>query len=232
MPSISSFAPAFVVSALLLSACAGQPRKWGQTSSATPKRSTAVVTNAEVEKPSIPTACHTAGCIDVCEKTREAEACKEGGYALRDGSGVATDFPRAAQFFERACQKKDRYACHELAKAVVVGEGIPADVPKAVVLYTSACDLGVGQACDDLSKLLEKGEGVPKDHVKAMELLGRGCVAEDFQLWTCNALKKAVEKKDKDATRIVAGWKKACAAKDVLACRGLDRTSTAKSQKK
>lgn len=210
---------------LFLAACSGQPQKWG-TSAKAPAKSTAVVTNAEVERPSLPTACHTAGCIDVCERTREADACKEAGYALRDGSGVPTDFTRAAQSFDRACQKKDRYACHELAKAFIVGEGIAADVAKAVALYTSACDMGAGQACDDLAKLHEKGESVPKDHAKAIELLARGCVAEDFQMWTCASLKKAAEKKDKDALKVLATWKKSCASKDVLACRGLDRTAS------
>ncbi len=234
-PSTQYFAAA--VSLFVLAACAGQPRKWGapaksappatetEATSSTPSttKNTTRTTGAVVEKPGLPTPCENAACIDVCERAKEAEACREAGYALRDGSGVATDFVRAAKFFDRACQKKDRKSCHELAKATAVGEGVKTDPEKAITLYTTACELGAGQACDDLAKLHEKGELVPRDHAKAIDLLARGCTAEDFQLWTCTALRKAVDKKDKDAQRVVAGWKKACGTKDVTACRGLDR---------
>ena len=227
-PSTQVFA---VASLFVLAACAGPPRKWGSapaksapvegTAASTPTPTTTTTTTSAVEKASLPSGCQNAACIEVCERTKEAEACKEAGYALRDGS--SNDFVRAAKFFDRACQKKNRYACHELAKATAVGEGVKAEPEKAVTLYTTACEMGVGQACDDLAKIHEKGEMIPRDHTKAIDLLARGCVAEDFQLWTCTALRKAVDKKDKDAQRVVAGWKKACGTKDVIACRGLDR---------
>ena len=223
------------LSALFLVACAGAPQRWGSAKPTTVQKPTpteTTVTSAAVSPTNeIAAACKGAGCVSACERTTDMDACREAGYALRDGS--SPDFARAARMFDKACTKKDRRACHELGKAFSVGEGIPADANKAVALYGVACDQGLGQACEDLSKLHEKGEGVSQDHTKAVELLARGCVAEDFQMWTCNALKKtATEKKDKLAQKVIADWKKACAAKDATACRGLDRTGSASATPK
>lgn len=225
--------------ASLLTACAGQPRKWGgaapaaapgtteastpTSAPATSARSRASRGTVETTSASIDTSCEGARCIAVCDRTGDGTACKEAGYALRDGTGVEADFARAAAAFDKSCRKNNRYGCHELAKAYGVGEGVTADVNKSIMLYSSACDAGVGQACDDLAKLYDKGESVGKDHAKAIELLARGCVAEDFQVWTCTSLRKAADAKDKLATKAIADWKKACAKKDVLACRGVDR---------
>jgi TPR repeat protein len=90
-------------------------------------------------------------------------------------------------------------------------------------MLTTACDLGRGQACDMLSKRAESGEGMKKDHAKSIAFLAKGCAAEDYQVWTCNSLKKAIEGKDRDAVKAVAAWKKGCAAKDAQACNGLER---------
>lgn len=224
--SLALTASVFVLS--ILAGCAGQPRKWG---AAEPRPAVAdapakaAAAPVETTSAAVPTPCEGAQCIAVCDASGEADACKEAGYALRDGTGgVETNFARAASSFDKACKKKNRYGCHELAKAYSVGEGVTADVAKAVGLYTTACDLGVGQACDDLAKMNEKGDGVTKDHDKAIALLGRGCVAEDYQVWTCASLHKAEVAKDKAAMKLVADWQKACKkTKDELACRGVER---------
>ena len=104
-------------------------------------------------------------------------------------------------------------------------EGVPADDAKAVSLLTAACDLGRGDACDQLSKRAEAGDGTKKDHAKAIALLAKGCAAEDYQAWTCNAFNKAKDAKDKEVAKAVAALKKACSAKgkNEAACAGLDR---------
>ncbi|MBK6697763.1 MAG: sel1 repeat family protein [Myxococcales bacterium] len=154
------------LSALFLVACAGAPQRWGSAKPTTAQKPTpteTTVTSAAVSPTNeIAAACKGAGCVSACERTTDMDACREAGYALRDGS--SPDFARAARMFDKACTKKDRRACHELGKAFSVGEGIPADANKAVALYGVACDQGLGQACEDLSKLHEKGEGVPQDH--------------------------------------------------------------------
>ncbi len=224
-----------VLALLTLAGCAGQPRKWGaEPRAAAPAAEVPAAANSKKARPatdvettsaSVATPCEGAQCIGVCDASSDGDACKEAGYALRDGTGgVETNFGRAAVAFDKSCKKKNRYGCHELAKAYSVGEGVTADAGKAVGLYTTACDLGVGQACDDLAKMNEKGEGVAKDHQKAVELLARGCVAEDYQVWTCASLRKAEVAKDKAAMKIVGDWQKACKkSKDELACRGLER---------
>lgn len=237
-------AAAVATSVFVLSACAGQPRKWGTAAPASAPSDAPAASAGSAKAPragvettsaSIDTSCEGARCVAVCDRTGDGDACKEAGYALRDGSGVEIDFAHAAASFDKACRKNNRYGCHELAKAYSVGEGVGADPNKAIMLYSSACDAGLGQACDDLAKVYDKGESVTKDHAKAIQLLARGCVAEDFQLWTCTSLRRAADAKDKLAQRAIADWKKSCAKKDALACRGLDRMTArdaAKNAKK
>jgi len=233
MARITNFAPfALVLGCFSLVACAGQPHKWGAAAPASADNAPsapAETTNASVEPKSsaadadADVTCERAACIPLCTKAGNPTACKEAGYALRDGSGIEADFARAAAAFDRACKKKERYSCHELGKAYMVGEGVPTDPAKGIALHQIACDLGVGQACDDLAKLYEKGEAVAQDHPRAIEFLVQGCLAEDYQVWTCNSLRRFADKKDKLATKVLADWKKACAKKDATACRGNER---------
>ena len=69
---------------------------------------------------------------------------------------------------------------------------------------------------------------MPKDHKKAVALLAKGCVAADYQVWTCNAFAKVVASKDGVAVKIAEDWKKACAAKDTQTCSGLERIAPKK----
>jgi TPR repeat protein len=169
--------------------------------------------------------CKGQSCATRCDKNARPRDCLAAGEALRQGNdGVTASAARAVKYLEKACTLKEREGCYDLGELYASGEeGVPQDEPKAVAMLTSACDLGRGQACDMLSKRAENGEGMKKDHAKAIAFLTKGCAAEDYQVWTCNSLKKAIEGKDRDAVKAVTTWKKACAAKDAHACNGLER---------
>jgi hypothetical protein len=169
--------------------------------------------------------CKGQSCITKCDAKAEPRNCLEAGEALRMGNdGVTASAAKAVKYLDRACTLKEREGCYRLGVIYAGGEeGVPEDAAKSVALLTTACDLGRGDACDMLSKRFESGEGVKKDHAKAIALIAKGCAAEDYQVWTCNSLKKASDAKDREAVKAVAAWKKACAAKDAGACTGLDR---------
>ncbi len=175
-------------------------------------------------------ACTGKECLAKCDAKGRARDCLEAGEALRNGSdGVAEDHARAAKYLDKACTLKEREGCYRLADFYVSGDGVTANDAKAVELLGKACELGRGDACDQLAKRADKGEGVPKDHKKAIALKAKGCVAEDYQVWTCASLREAAEKKDGEAVRVLADWKKACdASKDATACAGVERTTKKK----
>jgi hypothetical protein len=175
-------------------------------------------------------ACTGKECLAKCDAKGRAGDCLAAGEALRNGSdGVAEDHKRAAKYLDKACTLGEREGCYRLADLFFTGDGVDADVAKGVALLGKACDLGRGDACDQLAKRAEKGEGVPKDHRRAVALLAKGCVAEDYQVWTCSSLREAAEKKDPEAVKALADWKKGCdATKEAKACAGVERTTKPK----
>jgi hypothetical protein len=171
--------------------------------------------------------CKGQVCIARCDKQGRPADCLEAGEAYRQGSdGIKESAASAAKYLEKACSLKEREGCYRLADMYKFGaEGVPQDDAKVVPLLTAACDLGRGDACDQLAKRAEAGDGTKKDHARAIALLAKGCAAEDYQAWTCNAFNKARDAKDKEVAKAVAALKKACSAKDknAAACAGLDR---------
>ncbi len=167
--------------------------------------------------------CKGQVCITKCDQKGRPRDCLEAGEALRMGNdGLTESATRALKYLEKACGLKEREGCYRAGDIYESGgEGVEADVPKAITLLTKACDLGRGDGCDKLSRRAEAGDGMKKDHARAVALLAKGCAAEDNQVWTCNAFKKAYGAKDKTAVAEVTAWKKGCAAKDKAACTAL-----------
>ena len=164
-------------------------------------------------------------CVTRCDKLSRPEDCYRAGDAYRRGKyDVVISLPTGLKYLEKACARKSREGCYDLGRMFSVGDrGITQDVAQAIPWLTKACDLGRGQACDELAKHAENGEGMVKDHVKAIAWLVQGCVAPDFQPWTCSAFRKAVDAKDPEAMKAVQAWKTGCAAKEKAACAGLKR---------
>ena len=169
-------------------------------------------------------ACKGRVCVARCDKLGRQRDCLKAGEACRMGLDDVMGSPSTAvKYLEKACEKRDREGCFRLGHLLAAGDkGVARDVAKAVPLLTTACDLGRGQACDELASCAERGEGMARDHGKAIALLARGCAADDFQSWTCSALKKAFDARDPEAVKAVEAWKKACAAKEKAACNRLE----------
>ena len=167
--------------------------------------------------------CKDSECIPRCDKRKRLLDCTKAGDALRNGEGVKANPVRAMKMYEKACEKKGPDACYWLADLLANEEVTGHDEARAVETLDKACEYGNGQGCDTLSGRYEKGQGVKKDHARAVELLGKGCAATDFQVWTCNSLRTLVDKRDKDATKLAAEWKKACTGGDAKACTAQER---------
>jgi hypothetical protein len=223
----------YVIVPLLLVACGGAssntapqsvaPKQETNTANVTAKTTDGASESSDDDDGS----CQGAACLKLCDTKHRRGDCENAGEALRTGSdGVKEDEKAAVPYLQKACELQSREGCYRLADLYESSEVVPHDDVKVVALFGRACDLGRGDACDQLSRRADSGTGMAKDHKKAIALLVKGCVAEDYQVWTCNRLRETAEKKDPDASAALAQWKSACdAKKDATACAGVDRTT-------
>jgi uncharacterized protein len=82
---------------------------------------------------------------------------------LDAGFGVPQDTRKAAEWLERAAQKRYPPAMSRLAFAYLNGVGVRPDREKARQLLTEAAALGEVQAMANLGAMYGRGDGVPQD---------------------------------------------------------------------
>jgi TPR repeat protein len=95
------------------------------------------------------------------------------GVSFRDGLGVAQDYAKAREWFEKAADKGDANAMTNLGLLYGIGQGVAQDYAKARELYERAADKGQALAMNNLGVLYESGLSVAQDYAKARELYER-----------------------------------------------------------
>lgn len=99
-------------------------------------------------------------------------AARELGGIYRFGrAGVAIDYARARQWYERGRKLGDADSLAALGYMAANGQGGAADHVLARKLYREAVDQGSGWAASNLAILLREGQGGPRDPVEAVRLL-------------------------------------------------------------
>jgi TPR repeat protein len=91
------------------------------------------------------------------------------GVAYRDGWGVAQDYAKARQWYEKAVDKGEARAMADLGELYASGDGVAQDYVKAREWYEKAADKGNADAMTNLGALYAKGFGVAEDSAKARE---------------------------------------------------------------
>jgi len=82
------------------------------------------------------------------------KGCTNLGITYQNGEGVAKDFGKAAQLFQKACDNREMFGCNNLGNIYYNGYGVAKDIYKAMELYQKACDGGVKVGCyNTLQKL-------------------------------------------------------------------------------
>jgi TPR repeat protein len=108
-------------------------------------------------------------------KNGDQFACVSLGLLFEKGMGIGTNFERARQLYDAACQADFAWGCNNLANLYRRGQGVLVSLTTAVDLYKKACDSGFVLSCMDMAAHYLNGEGVKQDHAKYLELTEFGC---------------------------------------------------------
>jgi hypothetical protein len=92
------------------------------------------------------------------------------GSLYENGEGVAQDYVKAREWYEKAAGNGNTDAMANLGWLYQNAQGVAQDYVKARELYQKAADNGNTDAMNNLGSLYENGQGVAQDYVKAREL--------------------------------------------------------------
>jgi tetratricopeptide (TPR) repeat protein len=95
------------------------------------------------------------------------------GFLYANGYGVAQDYAKAREWYEKAADKGDGDAMTALGLLYDNGHGVAQDYAKAREWYEKAADKGDRLAMVHLGLLYEHGNGIAQDYAKAREWYGR-----------------------------------------------------------
>jgi TPR repeat protein len=99
----------------------------------------------------------------------DARSMRNLGYRYQDGRGVAQDYGKAREWFEKAVEMGDRDAMWSLGSLYRDGQGVAQDYGKAREWYEKAAAKGKASAMTRLGNLYADGLGVAQDYGKARE---------------------------------------------------------------
>ena len=156
-----------------------------------------------------------ASALERACKAGEGSACVDAGVLYRDGAdGLTANFDKAESVFQDSCKAKNRDACLRLGELYEVyspgGARKPVDAKRAHTAYMQSCDMGHGEACKRAGDMFEQGTLGSKDRAQAVQTWGKGCSSSVSHQESCTQFKQQLDKGDKTAAGIQAGWKKAC----------------------
>ena len=89
------------------------------------------------------------------------------GQLYRLGRGVAKDYTKASQWYEKAAEQWHSAARHNLAVLYEKGLGVPINYAKAIEWYEKAASQDYGIAQFNLAVMYSIGQGTKRDLVKA-----------------------------------------------------------------
>ncbi len=91
------------------------------------------------------------------------------GLLYESGRGVAQNYAKAREWYEKAAAKGDAIAMSNLGGLYADGFGVAQDYAKAREWYEKAADKGNAIAMNNLGFVYENGHGVARDYAKARE---------------------------------------------------------------
>src|SRR5712664_4001235 len=103
-----------------------------------------------------------------CQGRRERHV--QPRHALRHGQGVAQDYAKALEWYEKAADKGNADAMNNIGTLYYNRRGVEQDYAKAREWYEKAAAKDNVVAMYNLGRIYENGQGVAQDYAKAREL--------------------------------------------------------------
>jgi TPR repeat protein len=91
------------------------------------------------------------------------------GVIYYHGQGVAQDYSKAREWYEKAADKGDADAMSNLGVIYYHGQGVAQDYAKAREWFEKAADKGDADAMSNIGMIYQTGLGVTQDYAKARE---------------------------------------------------------------
>jgi len=101
------------------------------------------------------------------------------GLIYANGFGVAKDYGKARDWFEKAAAKHNADAMYNLGRLYELGQGVTKDYGKARDWFEKAANRGDAVAMTNLGILYVLGSGVPRDYGKAREWFEKAAATDD-----------------------------------------------------
>jgi hypothetical protein len=101
-----------------------------------------------------------------------------------NGQGVAQDYAKAREWYEKAATKGDADAMTNLGLLYANGQGVTQDYAKAREWYEEAAAKDDADAMTNLGLLYENGQGVAQDYAKAREWYEKAAAKGDDEART------------------------------------------------
>ena len=91
---------------------------------------------------------------ELCEQKSDAASCYMLGLHYDNGHGVDKDQTKAANLYQKACDKDDKDGCHNLAISYYNGEGLKRDIVKSIEILNNLCKKDrFERACNTLKEI-------------------------------------------------------------------------------
>jgi TPR repeat protein len=158
--------------------------------------------------------------LKLCE-SGDAWGCEQAARSLATGLGGGTDYPRAVNLAQQACQVQMQAsnACVLLGALYQTGETIEPDVQSAAHLFQQACDQGNLRGCYSVGRLYIEGHGVSKDYAQAKNFFTKACQGGETN--GCNGLGSLYANGfgvTLDYKQALTWWQKACNGGTFISC--------------
>ncbi|HTW61570.1 MAG TPA: caspase family protein, partial [Terracidiphilus sp.] len=162
-----------------------------------------------------------SGAVKLCEGG-DAWGCEAAARSFTLGLGGGSDYARAVEMAQEACQAQRSGACVLLGTLYQQGETIEPDLQSAQRLFEESCDQGNLRGCIGLSRMYMTGQGVAKDPEKAKDLFAKACAGGEMQ--GCNglgALYAYAVGVPQNYAEALSDWQKACGGGFMRSCENL-----------
>lgn len=151
---------------------------------------------------------------------KDAKACYSFAFYNHVGLGIAKDYKKAAEYYQKSCDMGILLGCDKIGMMYELGEGFQKDYKKAIKIYETTCSLKDEAGCFALGRLYAEGQGVEKNISTAKKYFQKACDYGEQD--ACDKVKTLDNtQNDEDATKKFEEDVQKCENGDTATCRAI-----------